>query len=852
MAKYMKPSDYKGQTNNYTYPNEQDPKKKKTLDYYKCVCEAMMSDYASGNYYTSLEFGTERGIEELRAYAKGKQGNDKIKKWILGNKKKQKDGSMGYVTKQNISWDVYQKLPQMLDQMRAKNMSNEYDVDLSCVDDDSVAARQATAGMMKFLLDENTRKFTEKAMYKPSMEPNPEELGLQNADDVDMYIDNGGFMLEWEIAARAACGKTKIVSNYNMLQDEIFDDLLINPEGLTGVKVEIDQSTKTPKIRKVDIRRAVIPFSQRPDFSDIVRAGEIRVMTIADIRKECPWMSDATLRVIAKNFAWMNTDYRLYAERYGYYSTVRTEIDNSFNGYNSDPVNRVKVLVGDFQWLSDDIETRLTNQFGNGGYVYKEVDIDYKADKKSIDKGDRVIKKKVIRKYFAKWIVGTECFLDYGIDKSNVYYGEEGNLTPRLDYFFVKTGNSSMIERCVAIADDINLILIKHRNAWATLPAAPAMAIQKQLVENVFLNGQKQSPMDLIQGLIERGVLYYDALDDHGDPKYINGGQKPIEFMDISRMAGMLTVCSNEMAVKVNELREVLGLQGGSDGGATSPYQGLGQTRLAFEAANASLMPTFKAFHYLFKGMFNHVIKQWQIVATGEKTSIRANALGVKNMKVLELGKDFCNADFNVSVNIAPTTEEKQALLGQIAQLKQVGSTTGGAQGLTASEYLFLYEKIMSGNITEAMYVMAKLEKKKIARADAIQAQNQQANQEANIAATQAKAEADKQNLEVKGMFANMNTALAETLKTNREMLNHLVSPRKEGENGGNQQLAMDVVVQTQEDAAIILSGGQQEQVPQQMEQQPQEMVEETYQEFPNEFGMEGGEMVAEEQDFEI
>lgn len=804
MAAYLRPEHYKGQTNKYTYPNEQDPKKKKEQKYYKRVCDAFMADYASGYCYTSLEFANERGIEELRAYAKGKQGAEKIKKWILGGKRRQKDGTVGYVTKQNISWDVFQKLPQMFDQMRAKNMSNEYEVDLSCIDDDSVAARQATAGMMKFIIDENTRRFTEKSMYKPSVEPNPEELGLQNNDDVDMYMDNGGFMLEWEIAAKAACNKTKIVSNYNMLQDEIFDDLLINPEGLTGVKVEIEESTRTPKLRKVDIRRAIIPYSKRPDFSDIVRAGELRTMTIAEIRKECPWMSDATIRKLAKDFAWMNPEYETYARNNGYYSTIQNDFDRSFNGYASDPVNRVKILVGDFQWLSDDIETRVSNTFANGGYLYKEVDFGYKADKKSIDKGDRVIKKRVIRKYFAKWIVGTDCFLDYGVDKSNVYYGEEGNLTPRLDYFFVKTGNSSMIERCIAIADDINLILIKHRNAWATLPAAPAMAIQKQLVENVFLNNQRQSPMDLLQGLIERGIFYYDALDDHGDPKYINGGQKPIEFMDVTKMAGMLTVCSNELAIKVNELREVLGLQGGSDGGQQNPYQGLGQTRLAFEAANASLMPTFKAFHYLFKGMFNHVIKQWQVVATGEKTSIRANALGVKNMKVLELGKNFCNADFNVSVTIAPTVEEKQALLAQLTQLKAQGSQTNGAQGLTASEYLFLYNKIMDGNITEAMYVMAKIEKKKMQRAEAIQMQNQQANQEANIAATQAKAQADMQSIQAKGGVDLNNSIVTELLKTQREMLKYLAQPKKEGEQTPNEQLAMEVVASTTQDVAAL------------------------------------------------
>jgi len=336
MAMYRKPDDYKDQTNKFTYPIEYNPKKKKETEYYKAVCEAIMADYCSGNCTT--QYGGDRTISELRAYAKGKQGSEKIKKWVLGNKKTGKDGQQGYVTKTNISWDVYQKLPQMFDQMRSKNMSNEYDVDLNCIDDDSVGAKQATAGMMKYMIDEKTKKFMEKAIYKVKYEPNPEELGLSTNEEVDMYIDNGGFMLEWEIAALAACKKTKLSSNYNMLQDEIFDDLLINPEGLTGVKVEIDESTQVPLIRKVDINMAVIPKSQRPDFSDIVRGGELRIMSIPQIRKECPWMTAGQLRMIAKDFAWMNPDFNSWAQRNnGYFANINQETENERNGYASVP-----------------------------------------------------------------------------------------------------------------------------------------------------------------------------------------------------------------------------------------------------------------------------------------------------------------------------------------------------------------------------------------------------------------------------------------------------------------------------------------------------------------------------------
>src|SRR5690606_30850568 len=113
----------------------------------------------------------------------------------------------------------------------------------------------------------------------------------------------------------------------------------------------------------------------------------------------------------------------------------------------------------------------------------KEVDYDYRIKKKSVKDGDYSVKKKVIRKYEAQWIVGTELFLKKGVCKDQVYYGEDGNKTPSLDFFFVKTGNMSLVERCIAIVDQIDMIMVKHRNAWATLPATPAMAIQKDLLE---------------------------------------------------------------------------------------------------------------------------------------------------------------------------------------------------------------------------------------------------------------------------------------------------------------------------------------------------------------------------------
>lgn len=780
MQSYKKPEDFKGQSYKYPYPSDKiNPTLKAQKEYFICMNQAMMAEFASNQFYVPYDFTTsgKRSFEELEAYATGQQSSDKIKQTLIGKNKKNKDGK--YITKMNVSFDTYYKLPQMFDVMREKNMSQEYDVSINCVDDDSLAAKEADRSLLKYLLNQTDKEFRERAGFKPNTELDPEILGLETEMDVDRYFETGGFTLHRERACIAACQKTKMVSGYKVTQDSTFDDLIT--KAFTGWKVYIEQSTRMPKIRKLNAKRAFVRGSEKNDFSDATAGGEIRVMTIADIHKENPKFKSADLMYLAKEFAWMNPEYANLLGGKGWY-------DQSYkNGYSADydidPINRCKVLVLDTQWLSVDIESNLKNVTGSGHVRFKPVAFDYVPDEKSKKKGDKKIQKNVIRKYHSQWIIGTDMFLDYGVCKDVVYYGEDGNKTPRIDYFFTKTGNASLVERCVAIVDDIDMMIVKHRNTLATLPAAPAMAIQKDLLENVMLNGILQQPEDVVQSLIERGVLYYNGLDDHGKPLYFAGGQKPIDFMDVTKVAGLLSIISNEIALKVNELKEVTGLQNGADAGNASPYQGLGQTKLAFQASNASLYPTFNAYNYLFKAAFDHVIKMWQIVAKDGKMKVGYSQLGNKNMKILELSKDFSNADFNCEIDIAASNEEKAALLQDIKEQKDLGITTAGTQGLTTSEYMYLWDRVMGGNIREAMYVLAQIESKKEKARIAEAKANQQANIQDQQASAQMKGQLDQQLIDMKGQQTLDNTMVAALLKQNQMLMEKMFTPTAMGES---------------------------------------------------------------------
>lgn len=788
----IKPEDYKGKSTLYPMPsNEVNPKVKKEKEFHLAVVNSMLSFWVDGKFIYG--YGQQRTIQELWDYAQGRQNMDKLKKIVTRKINKQTGRP---ITKMNISWEGYAKLPQLFDVMRSKNMSQEYDPDLYCIDNDSVAEREKSRSVLKYILDENTKSFISRSQFKPNFQIDPEQIGVQTQEEVDMYFDSGAFTLEWERAAIAALQKSKTEGNYKEFQDLSFDNLCINPSGFCGGRTYQDKGDGIPKVRSIKIENALCPWFDGFDSKGkITRAGELIEMTLAEVSKANPSLTNAELRYIAKQYSWMNKDYEKNLEGKNFFgpNNLSSMVDSSIG---VDPIHNVKVLVLDYQFISEDAEKYVSNK--ERGF-FKSVEYDYKLDRKAEKNGDRIESKTRLKRYEGMWILGTKHFLSFGESEDVLYSGSDGNKIPDLDFHFVKTGNMSLIERAIAIVDDMNISLLKERNIWATLPAAPAMAISKRMVENVFMNGRKIEPSELITDFIEGGILYYDGMDEFDKPIYGVNGNKPIDFINLQNIIGMLSACSQQMAIKVNELKDIMGLQGGVDGGSMDRYQGLGQTQLAFEAANSSLAPTFNAYKYLFKNVMISLIKMWQIKARKQKDlKIPYRGLGARSMKVLELSSEFSNSEFNSEVTIQPTIEERQRLLQDLQGLRAASLNSGGQVGLSASEYMFAHEKIMAGNLKECMYLLGKIEAKKAQAIRQKQVQDQEYNIQSQQASAQVKLEGDMSIQDLKNQGAS-NVAVIKSLSEQIKSLQDIIlSSQKEGENNKNENLAVNVMVDKQ------------------------------------------------------
>jgi hypothetical protein len=694
--------DYKSKTD-YRYPSDNiNPELKDNKEYHLAFAQAFLSDFANNRFHFNFEkTGTsEYSIDELRAYATGMEGEARVKKNFFGEKKRDlKTGK--YPTSMNIDWNGIDVMPKMFDVMRAVNMDIEFKTTARAIDEVSIQAKNLDREYLKNMIDRRTKDLLEKTKYHPNAPVSLEDIGAETEADVDLYFDSGAYITQREIASDACVSKSRHESGYRTNQSMWMDDVITL--GVQIGKNYIDKANKIAKTRYCDPKYTLFPFSKFLDHRNVTKVGEYREITIGELREEYPHIEEWQWKVIARQYAnQQSVELQAAIGGTGYFSR---EVSND---YGQNYINSCKILILDIQWLTNDMSKRLINE--NNEDVYREVEYGYEVDKKFAKRGHKTITKNHVKKHYCSWIIGTDTLLDFGQEDA-VYYGKDGNRIPGLDFFIEKTGNKSLVERCIPHIEDIKLAVVKKRNAIATLPPAPRMIIQAQLFDNVFLNEIKQTPEMLLDLFKEKGVLVVNNLDDFNKPIFQNA--KAIDFVPTGVIED-ITLFSNEIIQGIERIREVTGLNQSVDASTPNSYVGLGKSQMAAAAANNALKPTFDRYVSFITRIDADLVKKWQLIAKWNKGLTLTHApLGINTMQVLELGEDFTNAEIGIYTEMEYTNDEKQQLFGQIIELNKSYISTQGTFGLNTAEFMHLQDLINAGSFKFAKYVIARTEKKR-------------------------------------------------------------------------------------------------------------------------------------------
>lgn len=663
------------------------PEKKKDMSY----CVAVMKYlFTLGCNDMLLRGGALSGIlgnskyRELRSYAKGEVDVTKYKAELLGKDSNNNQRKKSYY---NISWRQDTGHVKTRDIIVGGYDKMDYEILVNATDAGSQDKRAKEVAGLKIWQNKIFKNFIGSLGVNLSGDKGE---GFDNEGDIDMYVKAGGVKLQEEIKMKKALNITMSESKWRVLKMQLMNDVI--DLGISWVKSYIDYSINVPCLRYVDPEYLLVPCSKYLDFRDITMAGELREMTIADIRNESE-LTETQLMSIAK----------LYGFERPFASVEHKEFYGN-NGFY--PYDHVKVIVLDGCWLTSDVckyKSKFIEKYGSLSYTKKDFDYELRNDDKN--KGAKLDIKRTQYEYEGKWIVGSEIAFGCGMSDLQIKKGNSGYKKAILSYSGATTGVISKVERMIPDVDMINLLTFKRRNAIAAIPAPPALIFNKTAFENTEIDGEVKTPIDLYNMLLEKGILTLDTEDSHGNNiANIHSIVAPIPSIAFEQF--------KIYSEGINEHRRNIQINTGINDlvdGSTSAERMLKiQGEAKIEASNNAMQPEYSIMQDIIESAYSTSMLKWQELARGGKLRLEYSPLDEDDVDILELNKDISEVKFGLRVTLGSTDSEKQMLLQNILTLSQIRKTNGGVGGITEDVYIGLYRVIKSGNIPKAQVLIAK------------------------------------------------------------------------------------------------------------------------------------------------
>lgn len=769
----------------YSFPDEENltQEQRKTPEYFVAACNAICSRFINNQCaYPYDNWGSRRSFSELRAYRTGQNNPNKYKGYILGSAVRDIEKTLGIADAQrtakekktsvNISWDVLQILPEEIDVVMGYLQKINYEPDISAIDYQSLIGKKTAVAMAKIYADEQF-SFMQQAVNQaagrnilqdkdPSQLPGGAQFG--SPQEVEIAAAVGVFFLEQEAAMQALLVKSSEESLSKNINNLCKNDLLTL--SIAGKRVYTNQNTNIVMEDYMDPDVCMIPYSQYWDYHDITWAGHIPKWTIGRLRKELK-IEESELIKIAKMYASGNGNTRGYQN---FYFNAQRSIANS--GFGMNMIDQIEVDVADCAWFGykDSAVTSVTRE-KEGNIAINKVKSDYALTEKDEKKGKKLNTFRSRTVYKAKMVMGTSHVFDYGEAEDIAFQRNEiGKMEPIFPFKFSRTGTSSLVERCIGFVDDANLANYKLRVARLKMPAPPNLFIDKSMLENVVIDGVKWSPMKLMRLLQDEGFLIGDSKNQWGQN---TGGAKPVNPIGTD-VIGQLMAWRQDREDSIKMIKMVTGINDAFAAQNPQRKEAVGVTNALIEGTQNSLTPIVEANQDLYEGTEKIKMRKWQVVATYITDEQRKRLSINRSLKIVKIGSDLQDYDFDLKLRAAITDQEKAEMLQDIKQMRQL-RIQAGQGGINEADYMLLYNMIKSGKLVQAQLALSQIietrKKEDEAKQQAIMKQTgeEQRKSQQQTAENTAKGEQQVGQIEQANKTNELNLKLRNELALERE-----------------------------------------------------------------------------------
>jgi hypothetical protein len=612
---------------------------KASYDYGLQVSRAIEQEWFDQGRTSGNRYQTNHGnFHELRLYARGEQSTKKYKDELSIN------GDLSYL---NLDWKPVPVISKFVDIVANGISQKTYDIKAFAQDPESLKKRTDYAsGLISDMYSQDIIKTMQEVTGQNISETNvpPSELP-DSIEEVEMHMQLS-YKQSVEIAEEEAINNVLASNKYDETRNRLNYDLTVL--GIAAVKTNFNVSNGIT-VDYVDPAYIIYSYTEDPNFEDIYYVGEVKAVTIPELKKQFPDLSEEELYKIQQM-----PGSRQYVTGLANYDENTVQV--LYFEYKT-YMNQVFKIKKTDTGLEKALEK--TDEFNpppndNFERVYRTIEVLYSGAK--VLGTNTMLKWELSENMTRPFADTTKVVMNYNICAPRMYKG-------RID---------SLVSRITGFADMIQLTHLKLQQVMSRIIPDGVFLDMDGLAEVDLGNGTNYNPAEALNMYFQTGSIVGRSLTQDGD---VNRGRVPVQELTSSSGQGKIQSLIQTYQYYLQMIRDVTGLNEARDGSNPDKDSLLGLQKMAANASNVATRHINQASDYLtLRTCENISLKINDVLDFPLTRNSLMESISSFNVHVLKEIESLNLHDFGIYLELEPDDEQK----GQLEQNIQVALQTGG------------------------------------------------------------------------------------------------------------------------------------------------------------------------------
>ena len=675
--------------NNSIFPDQVVPEEeKKSFEYGLAVGNAIEQEWFRNNSGQNRFSYNFQNFNRLRLYARGEQPVQKYKDELSNN------GDLSYL---NLDWKPIPVLSKFVDIV--VNGMTDKGYEIKSFASDPFATQQRTDFAFNALRDiqqkqniEELAKLTGKNFYASA---EPESLP-NDPGELDLYMQLN-YKQSVEIAEEELINNVLDFNKFDETKKRLAYDLTVL--GIAASKTSFNLAEGI-KVDYVNPSNLVYSATDDPNFEDIYYVGEIKSLTLPEIKKMYPNLTNDELERIQKypgrqNYAqsdWqVNSDVNQHQVLFFEYKTYQ------------DQVFKIKQTEQGLEKTLEKQDTFNPPPSDNFERASRSIEVLY-TGAKILGMGDTILEWKLSENMTRPSADTTKVNMNYCISAPRMYQG-------RIE---------SLVSRTTGFADMIQLTHLKLQQVLARMVPDGVYVDVDGLAEVDLGNGTNYNPAEALNMYFQTGTIVGRSLTQDGE---MNRGKVPIQELQSSSGISKIQAMIQTYQYYLQMIRDVTGLNEARDGSTPDKNALVGLQKLAAANSNTATRHILQSLMYItIRSCENISLRVGDMLQFPLTKQALIGSINSFNVATLSEIDDLHLHDFGIFLELEPEEEEK-------AQLEKSIQIALQTQSISLADAIDVRQ---IQNIKLANEVIKSRQKKKAEQEQAAQMANIQAQAQAN------------------------------------------------------------------------------------------------------------------------